>query len=118
MARPHAGCDAPGCSEDLVALIRGVGLCDEHLRRIAEVAAQQDVDPAELSRAVILTLLTPAGSATPAERFARPHLVPRAKKTRPGFYWVRDEGDWTVIQVSANGEFRRLGHEGAWPVAD
>jgi hypothetical protein len=117
MPHPVAGCDAPACKADLVALIRGVGLCEDHFRLVAECAAEQDVDPAELSRGVIVALLAPAGRPA-AERVAKPRPLPALSKPRPGFYWVRDDGDWTVVQVSPNGEFRRVGREGASSLAE
>lgn len=105
------------CDADLVALIRGVAMCEDHFRLVAERAAEQDVDPAELSRGVILALLAPAGRPA-AERVAKPRLMPAASKPRPGFYWVRDEGDWTIVQVSPKGEVRRIGREEVLTLAE
>lgn len=112
MHAPRIGCDGPECVEDLVALIRGVGLCDGHLAELQEKAAGQAVDPFTLSRQVILQLLTRQLEAPPQQRLAAKPI--RRPAPVPGFYWVSEQGAWTVIQVARGGSFTRLGATGVF----
>jgi hypothetical protein len=111
MAGPIGQCDAPNCGGELVALIRGVGLCDGHFHSVAACAAEQDTEPGALSRSVILALLQREfGPPRSDQRLSAPALQPRQAATRPGFYWVHDEAGWTVIQVTQPGAYLRLGY--------
>ncbi len=100
-----------------MALIRGVGLCEAHFQHIAACAAEQETDPGSLSRAVILALLQrETAPATSQERLEAPVLRPRRRSIRPGFYWVRDDAGWTVIQVTAGAVYLRLGSSEEFPL--
>ena len=104
-------CDAPACQEELVALIRGVALCETHFQRVSLCAAEQETEPGSLSRAVILALIQRESAPDDSEqRMHAPALQPRSVATRPGFYWVHDEAGWTIIQVISRGTYLRMGY--------
>jgi hypothetical protein len=111
---PSTLCDAPGCEADLVALIRGVGLCEEHFQLVNAIAAEQGVNAAALSRPVVLAVLRSPTAIQPAS----PPLPSARRRTMPsGFYWVPDARGWTIIEVSGE-TFRRIGEDGNFRLDD
>jgi len=98
-----------------VALIRGVGLCEQHFQVVDECAADQGVNPTSLARQVIVALLR-SGYSSEATRQPPPREPPR-RRTPPGFYWVYDDDRWIIIEVAGD-SFRRMGEPGQFQLAD
>ena len=107
MSMPASQCDAPECTVELVALIRGVGLCERHFQILNACATQQGVNPTSLARQVVMALLR----SPLAQELAHTAVVPAQRRyVAPGFYWLAEGDGWTIVQV-AGATLRRIGEE-------
>ena len=48
----------------------------------------------------------------------RASALPKPTKPRPGFYWVRVDGDWTIVHVTGDDHYSLMGREGSFALEE